>query len=187
MNRRFFLALLTAFLPTTGLAQEGTAPPTQAKPVTVFLLRHAETAADTRENTDPELSAEGQQRTQDLVQLLGHAGITHAFSTEFNRTRGVLVPLAQAAKVEIETIKSVDSDGQLTALLELPPGSVAVVAGHSNTIPRLVSSLGGSAQNLVRGNLDHDSYDRVFCVTMPSGGSATSTIELRYGKPCVLK
>ena len=185
MNRRFLLALLTATLSTTGYAQQDSVPPT--KPVTIFLLRHSETAADTRENTDPELSAEGLQRAKDLVQLLGHAEITHAFSSEFNRTRGVLIPLAQTAKVEIETIKSLDSAQQLTALRELPPGSVAVVAGHSNTIPRLLSSLGGEAKNLIRGNLDHDSYDRVFCITMPSGGSATNTIELRYGKPCVLK
>ncbi len=76
----------------------------------------------------------------------------------------------------------------LATLRALPPGTVAVVAGHSNTVPALVEGLGGEIDGLVDTPpygeiLGDDEYDRLFMVTLPAGkGTAVKAVELRYGE-----
>ena len=70
----------------------------------------------------------------------------------------------------------------IDALRNLPDGSVAVVAGHSNTVPQIVARLGGEVRDLTRrGFIEDSTYDRLFVVTLPvDDDTATQTIELRY-------
>ena len=183
------LAPLAAVVALSALArlfaeQEAPAPP---KPVAVFLLRHAETAEPTGSGGDPQLSDKGKERALDLAQLLGKSGATHLFATEFTRTQSTLAPLADKLGLAVEKVPAGEAARQAELLRALPPGSVAVVAGHSNTIPALVESLGGEIGDLTEhptyGKVfDHDSYDRLVQVTLPVGtASAAQTIELRYG------
>ena len=71
----------------------------------------------------------------------------------------------------------------------LPPGSVAVVAGHSNTVPDLVRKLGGSMAGLTEhprygAILEEHEYDRLVQVILPAcDDQSVKTIELRYGRP----
>jgi phosphohistidine phosphatase SixA len=155
------------------------------KPVTVLVVRHAETAASTKTNRDPELSEAGQARAEALATLLAKSGATHLFSTQYKRTQATLAPLARLVKLEVEIIAAQEAERQITTLKGLPPGSVAIVAGHSNTVPDHVAALGGSVTDLVDSShgkvLDHDSYDRLFIVTLPTDeGVVAQTIELRY-------
>jgi phosphohistidine phosphatase SixA len=156
------------------------------QPATVFLLRHAEKAESTTNERDPSLSEAGRQRARALARLLGKAKVTHLFSSEFVRTNETLAPLAEAAGLEVQVIPARDGEDQVRALVALPPGSIAVVCGHSNTIPALVAALGGTIDALV----DHptygpmlgdDEYDRLFVVIRPVAGESAQTIELRYG------
>ncbi len=101
------------------------------------------------------------------------------------RTRDTLAPLAKSAGVEVEVVSARTARAQLEKLRALPPGSVAVVAGHSNTTPSFVAELGGEIEGLTetpRGPmLGEDEYDRLFLVTLPAAeGVATSVVELRY-------
>ena len=124
------------------------------------------------------------RRADALGRLLGSAGVTHLFATQFVRTRSTLALLSGSTGLEIETFSAGSRADQVAALRELSPGSVAVVAGHSNTVPQLVSGLGGEVGRLTpRGSLNDDAYDRLFVVTLPVGESSTKTIELRYGEP----
>lgn len=184
---RFLLALpLLATLTWFGMAQEPAAKPVD--PVTVILVRHAETAGDTSGggSANPGLSEDGQARAARLAKLFGNAGITHAFSSEFNRTQQTVAPLAKAAGVETMSISARDPEAQLKALRALDPGSVAVVCGHSNTVPAYAKELGADPQRLedhprYGGLIPHGDYGRIYVVTLPGVKGANSHgIELNY-------
>lgn len=136
MKRRMLLLALAALVASVGTA--AAAKP----PVTVFLVRHAEKAKGGGD--DPALSREGRHRSQVLATLLGEVGPTHLLSTEYRRTRDTLLPLAARAGLEVEVIPARDGEALMARLRALPPGAVAVVAGHSNTVPAIVRALGGT-------------------------------------------
>lgn len=152
--------------------------------VQVFLVRHAE--KDTRVLKDPPLSPVGWERAQQLSHVLGSSGVTHLFSSDYARTQMTLTPLARSLGVPI-TIYNVRKPEELVKKLRvLPPGSVAVVAGHSNTTPGLYQDLGGAKPKGLdgRGFLSEKAYDRLFSVTLQVHGSSAqflSGFEQRYG------
>lgn len=193
MRSSALLVLAASFLAAcqTSRTLDLAAPPTLVAelPVTVILVRHAETAGSTNTERDPALSDAGKVRAEALARTLGSAGVTHVFCTEFQRTKDTLAPLAAGLELEIAVVPAGDGSVQADALRALPPGSVAVVAGHSNTIPGLVKWLGGEAQDLVDhprfgGMLRHYEHDRLFVVTLPvTEDGAAKTIELRFGPP----
>lgn len=152
-------------------------------PKTVVVVRHAEKATD--DPRDPTLSEAGVERATDLATLLGASEVTHLFASEYKRTRLTLAPLAALAGADIHVVSARQPEGLVSALHALPRGSVAVVAGHSNTVPDIVARLGGEVRDLVesRGTkmLDDSSYDRAFVVTLWGQRDASSVLELRYG------
>jgi phosphohistidine phosphatase SixA len=185
MNRSL-LALLLLTLGGLFLRQERPSDPAAAAPpapVTVFCLRHAEKGAG---EPDPVLSEAGAARAAALARLLGAAGVTHLFASEYQRTRQTLAPLAAARGLEVTVVSARDLPQQVQQLHALPPGAVAVVAGHSNTVPALVEALGGRIENLEphpQGpRLGEEQYDRLFAVTRLAAGGPVSTLELRYGE-----
>jgi len=155
----------------------------------VFFVRHAEKSTD--DPRDPSLSAEGEARSEALARMLSGAGVTHLFSSEYRRTRDTLAPLAERIGRKVREIPAADPEAQIAAIRELPAGSIAVVAGHSNTVPRLVEMLGGKVSGLVDtahgAMIADDTYDRMFLLVLPSAGAGASvvdraqTVELRYG------
>jgi 2,3-bisphosphoglycerate-dependent phosphoglycerate mutase len=174
--------------PAAVVAAELIPAPPETGTVTIFLVRHAEKSED--DPRDPSLAAAGQQRAQRLAELLAHEKITHLFSTPLKRTQGTLAPLAHARGLEVISI--LDVDEQIATLLDLPAGSTAVLAGHSNTVPALVAGLGGTVSATVAGRsgpqLKDDSYDRLFVaiLTAPAGSlqpRLLRLLELRYGAP----
>lgn len=131
---------------------------------TVYLLRHAEKTDDGTE--DPPLSAAGQERAESLVKVLRSAGVTHLHSTDYQRTRQTLAPLAQATGLTVEFYDP-RAPAALVARLRKTPG-VHVVVGHSNTIPELVRLLGGDPRSAI----DESEYDRLYVVRPADGWSA---------------
>jgi broad specificity phosphatase PhoE len=174
-----YLLLLLGFAARLGAQDEPALP---RKPVAVFLLRHGETLETAGKSQDPELSPEGEGRARDLARLLGQAGATRLFATEYARTQATLAPLAAALGLSVEAVPARETERLAETLRALPPGTVAVVAGHSNTVPALVAALGGELKDLAEGGvLAHDAYDRLALVTLPADGPP-QTIELRYGR-----
>ncbi len=181
------LASVLLFLIPFGLAagfQEPDQSPVQ--PVTVIVVRHAEKSKSGDNPRDPQLSEAGVKRATSLAKLLAHAGVTDVFSSEFVRTQSTVAPLAKALELKPQVVSAGKMEQQVELLKKLAPGSVAVVCGHSNTVPGLVAKLGGKAENLVEHPrygpmLGDDEYGRVFVVTIPAGkGSKPATLELRY-------
>jgi phosphohistidine phosphatase SixA len=194
-RRRFVTAAAAtgvAFV-SAARAQDGGAPAplTQAvEPIDVFVLRHAEKGAG--DPQDPELSEAGTARAGALARLLGAAGVTHLFASEFRRTQHTLAPLAAALGLEVVVAPARDVDALAARIAELPNGSVVVVCGHSNTTPQLVDRLvrlGGAPSTAApRPNLAESEFDRVFHTTLvpsPIGSThhcVSRVIELRYGE-----
>jgi len=174
--------------PVPAAGPESRAP---AAPVTVFLVRHAEKAAEGGEN--PGLSERGRARAEALATLLSQAHVTHLFSSEFKRAAETLAPLVRRTGLEVETIPAKDAARQLRALRDLPAGSVAVVAGHSNTIPGLVCDLGGGPApagldcSPAGRRLPEDAYDHLFLVLLPHiGGGSGDAVEVGGGTTLTL-
>jgi len=178
------VALVVALASVHAFVAAGPADPS----VTVILVRHAETTGSTRGGGDPPLSEAGQARAAVLAETLAESKVTHLFESQALRCHQTLEPLAAARGLETKTIPAGENERQVAALRELPPGSVAVVAGHSNTVPQLVAALGGEMSGLVEdpkyGKLiPHEDYGRMVVVVLGADGKRVTTIELRYGAP----
>ncbi len=151
--------------------------------ITVIAVRHAE--KDRTEPRDPALTEAGEERARELARMLSASGVTHVFSTPYRRTRATVAPLAELMKLEVSEYSPRDPAAFAKQLTQLPPGSVALVSGHSNTTPGLVLAMGGNITELETLNgtpaLGDDQYDRLFVTTLPPNGQRAKTLELRYG------
>jgi phosphohistidine phosphatase SixA len=159
---------------------------------TVILLRHAE-KDPSGDAKDPGLGEAGRKRAAALAGLLAHAGVTRLYASEFKRAQETLAPLAERSGLKVEIVPAGDPARLIAALSSGSPGSVSVVAGHSNTIPALLEKLGGQAGDLLSTpqgpQLRETEFDRMFVLTLgpplKSGEHASrlavSTLELRYG------
>jgi phosphohistidine phosphatase SixA len=175
--------------PAASADQETPAAPAEVALNTVVLVRHAERADD--DPRDPTLSPRGAARAEALATLLVNAGVTHLFTSEYRRTQLTVAPLA----ARLGLTPMVRKGRELTQLAQelggLPAGSVAVVAGHSNTVPALARALGVELRDLVDSTagkvLDEAIYDRVWIVTHAVGSAgdapATRVVELTLQVP----
>jgi phosphohistidine phosphatase SixA len=179
VTRRSRSTVVAALVMLAGLVD---APPLSAArrhptaaPRTVVLVRHAE--KQVTQDKDPPLSEAGAARALELSRHLARAGVTHLWATEWRRTRETLAPLADATGLEVRALPATESAALLSALSRLPAGSVAVVAGHSDTIPALVRALVADGRPIP--DLGSGDYDRLFVVTLWDKAPA-SVLELRY-------
>lgn len=183
INPRIFalaaLAVSLAVLSTPSLAQE------EFKPMTVFLIRHAEKEDEPRQ--DPPLKKEGVARSQDLARLLGSAGIKTIVTSQFSRTKLTAEPLAvklglTAAAIRLKSdpsnprkIAEESTKEVVTKVLERA-GENALVVGHSNSIPDVIKMLGGD----VVPTIDEQKFNDLFVVTVYAKGKA-KVAHLKYG------
>jgi broad specificity phosphatase PhoE len=138
-----------------------TIPPTALKLVTttIFLIRHADITVSN--NPDPSLNAAGQARAQELVHVLGQETLAAIYASEFRRTRETVHPLAQHLGVTVGVINSADVNALVQDIRSHHIGKRVLVAGHSNTIPQIISSFGGGQIP----NIQPTEFDRLFVVT----------------------
>jgi len=174
--------LATGNSPTT----QGEAPPKTQPAATVIFLRHAEALPRTRDNNqNPALTKAGASRAQRWRQTLRAAGVTKIYATELIRTQQTAEPLAKALGLEVLRYRARDSRGFADSLRSLGAGQVAVVVGHSNTVPQMVERLGGKLKGLdKRGYLQDTEHDRMIVQTLaaPKEGEtlrAIRTLDLR--------
>ena len=159
--------------------------------VTLLVTRHCEKGSN--DPKDPDLSEAGRARAAALATLLGHAGVSHLFASEWKRTQQTLAPIAQSHHLTTAVASAADLETLATKLLALPAGAVALIAGHSNTVPALVRRLGGtitgSGDGLAHDGknelLPDDEFGRLMVLVLPAPGaaerSALVALDLRYG------
>ena len=155
------------------------------KPITVFLIRHAEREQEPRQ--DPSLTKDGIARSQALAQLLSSAGIKAIFTSQYTRTKQTAEPLAAKLGLTVTpfTLKlnpsnprqiAEESTAEVTNKILEQAGKSVLVVGHSNSIPDVIKMLGGD----VVPTIDEQQFDNLFIVTVYAKGKA-KVVQLKYG------
>jgi broad specificity phosphatase PhoE len=145
---------------------------------TVLLVRHAEKA--TEPAADPPLTAAGEARARALVDVARDAGVTAVITTQFARTRNTGQPLAAALGItpEIADARGAQHAHAVAQLIRgKHTGEVVLVVGHSNTVPAIITALGGKTPPAI---CDSE-YDGLYVLTVPPAGAAR-LIRAKYGE-----
>ena len=146
------------------------------------MVRHAEKADDGTK--DPPLLPEGTVRAACLAQVLSDVEVTHVFATDLQRTALTIEPLATSKALEVRALPASDIEPLAETLRALPEGSVAVVAGHSNSIPQLAALLGAPLGELNnKGYIPDTEHDRLIEIVLSHGVVAGPATQLRYCAP----
>jgi broad specificity phosphatase PhoE len=150
---------------------------------TVIFVRHAEKAAEPRE--DPGLSPAGERRVAELTRQLKDAdviaGIDAVYSTPYRRTEETARPIAEALGLPVHTYDAADTEAIMERIVREHKGKIILVVGHSNTLPALMGNMGASKRVPP---IAENEYDNIYIVSIPWFGK-TKTIRLRYGEPYV--
>lgn len=140
---------------------------------TVILVRHADIDGDPA--SDPPLNAAGIARAQALRRALARTGIGEILVTPMRRTRLTAEPLAADLGLLPRTVPNAHLtagiEGVITAIRDGPPSSIALVVGHSHTLPRIISAL----SNETISPIGASEFDRLFVL------SGQRLIQLQYG------
>ena len=135
---------------------------------TVFIVRHAEKADDSK---DAELSEVGRARAEALANMLRDSKISDIYTAEVKRTQQTAAPLAKALGLTITTLLS-ENHAALVAKLRASTAN-SLVVGHGNTIPDIIKALGISEPV----NISESDYDNLFVVVL---GEKPYLIRLNY-------
>ena len=138
----------------------------------VFVVRHAEKAD---QSTDPDLSPAGRARAERLSALLADAGVSAVFATEFRRTQQTVGPLAVRLRRTPQVVNADDVAGLVARIRAAHAAGVVVVAGHSNSVPRILAEFGAAPPVTIADN----EYDSLF-VVVPRGPGPPALLRLRY-------
>lgn len=137
------LVLLLCLLPSVVFAAD------------IWLFRHGEKA----QGSDPELTPAGHERAQRIAAIIQAGRDADAplwlFSTDYQRTRQTIAPLAAMAGAEV-TLYNPRQLAEFAEELRQLQGTV-VVAGHSNTTPALLKLLSG-----IERQISEDKFDALY-------------------------
>lgn len=179
-RKTILIALLMAFASLASFAAQD-----DFKPVTVFLVRHAEREAEPRQ--DPPLNKEGIARSQELAKLLGAAGIKTIITSQFARTKQTAEPLATKLNLTATSISlrsnptnprliAEESTAEVVNKILERSGESVVLVGHSNSLPDVIKMLGGDTVPTI----DERTFNDLFIVTVYAKGKAR-VVHLKYG------
>jgi broad specificity phosphatase PhoE len=160
LTPRFFgaLALALALLAPAAHA---------AEPSVIYVVRHGE---KTGNDGDPDLTAQGRVRAGHIATILKKTGIRQVFSSKTARTRQTAAPTAALLGLPVKEYDARQPEKMVEELKAA--GGNALVVGHSNTIGKLVSLLGGDPGTTV----GDDEYDRLYQLVVGRDGSVTTIL-----------
>jgi broad specificity phosphatase PhoE len=152
------------------------APARLCNPHSVILVRHAEKASGDPNERDPELAPKSRERAARLATLFGKTAISRLVATEYKRTQQTLTPLSERVSKPVEVRSAAQTNDLVRELRDAPPGSITIVATHSNVVPTIVRELGGGPLRDVGadGMLPETEYARVLVLSV--GCSATASV-----------
>jgi 2,3-bisphosphoglycerate-dependent phosphoglycerate mutase len=141
---------------------------------TILLVRHAEKSAAPAD--DPALTEIGKARAQSLIKMLGQSGIKAIYATQFTRTKETARPLAEHLGLTVTQIDASDTKKLVEQIRSQHAGKTVLIAGHSNTLPKIIEELGGD----VIPSIAESEYDNLFVVTLNRSGKA-KVLRIKYG------
>ena len=142
---------------------------------TFIVLRHAETAGA---GTNPNLSAAGQARAEELRRILANVPLAAVFSSNYNRTKQTAQPAADDKALPVGVYDPLNQSPLVDDWLSSYRGKTVLVLGHSNTVPSLLNLFLDSNDYT---NLPDTEYDNLFIATVSAKGQA-KVLHLKYGE-----
>lgn len=147
----------------------------QSKTTTIIVLRHAEkdtSAGAKMMATDPPLSAAGKARAENLVTALKDFTPDAVYSTNYDRTRSTVTPLATKLNLPVQLYDPKNQQA-FAEQLKTMAGKTIVVVGHSNTVSKLVNLLASVDKYQ---DLADSVYDLIYIVRITEG---VPTVEIK--------
>lgn len=151
---------LSLILGLTILFSSGAACFAQYRKLTVILLRHAEKDLTDEDAINPDLSAEGKRRAENLVRIAEKYQPDAIYSTDYERTRATVRPLARKRRA-LTQIYDERNLPAMQAAINSGKFKRVVVVGHNNTTPALVNLLLGADRYQPLGG---NEYDKIWIV-----------------------
>lgn len=165
--------LLGVLLATSALAPRAVS----AQPSMVVLVRHAEKAAEG--GSDPSLSDAGKARAQALADALTMMTPNAIVVTSLKRTAETAAVVSSKTGVAL-TVVTISGGAKhiadVAAAVRQATGVVLVV-GHSNTVPAIVTALGGPKLP----DICDASYATMFVLTPGTGTAPAQVVRAQYG------
>lgn len=122
----------------------------------IYLIRHAE--KETNIADDPPLSEAGVARSQRFARLLKDEQIGKIFATKARRTQLTVEPLSRDKSIDVQIYDSNDSTS-MQDLFDQVRFKTSVIAGHSNTIPKIINELIGQERFP---DIEEDEYGKIW-------------------------
>ncbi|MDC3350418.1 histidine phosphatase family protein [Flavobacteriaceae bacterium] len=128
--------------------------------ITIYLVRHSEKDLASNNQSDPQLTQCGEQRSEALSKFFKDVNLENIYSTDYSRTKNTARPTAASKALDIIDYNSQDLKAFSKLLIE--KNQDALVVGHSNTTGVLAGLLTGK----VIGAFDLDIYNRIYQVVI---------------------
>jgi broad specificity phosphatase PhoE len=146
---------------------------------TIVVIRHAEKQVNAI--SDAPLAPEGEQRAARLAQMFGDASpfgrVQKIYVTDTRRTQQTAAALAQRLGLVPEIVAARASSAELARrVLRENRGGRALLIGHSNTVPEIVTALSRAGDVPA---MSDEEFDTLYVVTVPSVGRA-SVLRMKY-------
>ncbi len=150
-----------------------------ATTTTLIVIRHAEKQVNAI--SDAPLSPPGEQRASRLAQMLGDAEqfgrVRAIYVTDTRRTQQTAAGVAQRLGITPVVITAkTDSAALARRALKENRGGVALIVGHSNTVPEIVATL---ADVDTVPPIGDEEFDTLYVVSVPTIGKA-SVLRMKY-------
>jgi acetolactate decarboxylase len=155
---------------------------TEAGPLTVHVVRHAEREEDGGD--DPGLSLAGRMRAHALADALAASTIDTVYVTSLRRTSETAAPLIARQQPEVHTwpIERGQAEQHVRSLVETVcrqhVDQTLLVVGHSNTVAQIVAMLSGHPETTI----SEREYDHLYQVRLNPGHSG-QVLRVRFGAP----
>ncbi|MBX2942936.1 MAG: histidine phosphatase family protein [Cyclobacteriaceae bacterium] len=141
---------------------------------TFILVRHGEKADDGTK--DPDLTADGASRANELARVLSETDIDAIYSTPYKRTHETVEPTATAKGLPILDYAAMEGE-EMDKILNAHRGGTVVISGHSNTTPWTVNYFLGSE---TYPEFESSDFDNIMVLSIIEKGNAKLTW-LNYG------
>ncbi|MDN3723862.1 phosphoglycerate mutase family protein [Aequorivita sp. SDUM287046] len=140
---------------------------------TFYLLRHAEKVRTNPADPDPSLNIEGMLRAKRWAAYFEPLNIDEIYITQYVRTKQTISLIAQQKQISPRrynpnTIYSED-------FLKQTNGKTVIIAGHSNTTPKLVNQLIGEEKFT---DMDDADNSTLFKVTINGNNKQVTTTKV---------
>jgi len=150
-----------------------------ATTTTIVLVRHAEKQIGAID--DAPLTPQGELRASRLAVMLGDAEklgrVQRIYVTNTRRSQQTAANLAQRLNLKPTIVEAKISNAELAhQVLHDNKGGLAIVVGHSNTVPQLVAEMAGVDDVPAMGD---EEFDTMYVVTVPTIGRA-SVLRIKY-------